>query len=874
MENIIGGLNFDASISAQDYKAVRDLQEQELLKRFLLSMGSPPGTTPTSGIVDITNPNAISASETTRPLIVTISGLNPLQVQVNSGTVVTPTGAVVAVAANLSLSLARTQLNDVNVVFVESSLVGGGTQSLNDYQDYLYAQDVANPDNLEVALLTDWNNVSLFPPSRKANIVVLAIVTVVATSNSGVAISIDLTNTTYSYNRPWFTVQDIQHRSYVGSGTVTDSNPHGTALNDLSTSGNVSLFQGLVDTGIVTSRDLAISKMPGAVYCTEQVPVSRIQTDSTGTVTANSIYGGVDAQYIQLLAFPSRLGSVYQTGNVANSISAEVIEGTNILVFGPEESLTNPMVVEYTEAQALLPPVTAPSNVLVFGTPASGELIIAGGQNFATVANPTVNMEGTGPFPRLYTVYMLGTGDLVVYPQTILGATFVSALGTSLTPPTNPMIDNARIRIGLTKPTAVSGMDLQITLYGNDVNGNQLTEVIEFSTASGYVDETVPSTNYDSPNQQIVSQNIFSVLNNIQVTSTTNLGPLATIQIWAELEPSTAPDLNDMAKVAVLSWNGMGISNVQDARVVSRGFSRAGSPLRATGESLLDSGKMLSALQTAPLLNKISLQMFSESFDDLKYFDSVRGFYQYVKPTGVIAVSNYSYLATGDTIQITPTAQLTVVAGTPAPGQGQFQVGSSSSATMANIVAAINDTTWTPGATASLGTGFNVNLILNSLQGSAGNAFQISAVLANSLALSITGYQYGFDPTGECYMDRAVTGLKSVNVPASNNLIAENYYYRTKYRSRAISLPASQTSQTGFAIEIHGEDKYYPSSVRIRASYVATPGQWTGWQVCSAFSPGLKGLYKATFGEPVFKIQVEYFGRAYGLSAYNLNQNS
>lgn len=34
-------------------------------------------------------------------------------------------------------------------------------------------------------------------------------------------------------NRPWFTTVDTEHRGHIGTGTVSDSNPHGMSLNDL-----------------------------------------------------------------------------------------------------------------------------------------------------------------------------------------------------------------------------------------------------------------------------------------------------------------------------------------------------------------------------------------------------------------------------------------------------------------------------------------------------------------------------------------------------------------------------------------------------------------------------------------------------------------
>jgi hypothetical protein len=871
--NTLPGLNFDSELAAEDYQTNRNFVEQAILGRFLLSMGNPPGSAPSAGIVDFTDPSIISASQISRPLLVTISTQNLLQVAITSGTAVSPSGAIISVPSTVfSLPLARTLANDVNVVFVENSIIPGGTSNLNDYNNPLTSQDVQNPTTWNVALLGDWNNVSLFSPTRKSNIVVIAIVAVVPTVSAGLQLQIDLTQNTYSYNRPWFTVQDIQHRSRIGSGEVTDENPHGTDFNNISTAGNVNLFQGTADTGLMVSRDLSRSKMVGAVYCTEQIPLNRIQEDITGLVTLNSKYGGTGASYCALLGFPTRLGSVYDSITQSNSISAEVIEGTNILVFGPNEPLPNALTAEYTETQAMLPPATAPTNLLTFGLPATGELMTAGGKTYLTVANPTVNLEGSGPFPRLYSVYLLDNGTLQIFPQILIPAIPLSVVGNALYPTSQSMAQAARIRIGLTLATPVTGMDVQITLYGKDINGNPQQEVIEFATALGYADAIPPSVDYDSLGQQAMSQNVYSVLNNIQVTNNMSAGPQATFQVWADSEPGTAPAMNDYAKVAVLGWNGQGITQIQDARVISRGFARM--PRKMQGSDLLDAGRFLSALQLSPLLNHRSLELLTEDFEDLTYFDSTSGFAASVQATAVISISNNSFLHAGDTIEIAPGFNLQLISTTPNTAIGQVQIGANAGATQTNIIATVNDPTFNPGVLASVGVNTNVNLQLTRITGSLGNAVVLSAVLSNVLALSLSGYQAGYDPYGECYFDRSLRGLRSLNVPTSGNLTPSSYTYRTRYRSRATALPASQGARTTFGVEVRGEDPYRAGSLRIRGAHLDTPNQWTPWQVMTALTPGFAGFYTSTFGTAVHKVQVEYYGRAQGCSIYNLVPNS
>jgi hypothetical protein len=162
---------------------------------------------------------------------------------------------------------------------------------------------------------------------------------------------------------------------------------------------------------------------------------------------------------------------------------------------------------------------------------------------------------------------------------------------------------------------------------------------------------------------------------------------------------------------------------------------------------------------------------------------------------------------------------------------------------------------------------------MNSPVGSYGNANTISVSLVNSNALSVTGFNFGYDALGECYMDRAQFGLKSFRVPTNSQFVLTGYAWRGRYRSRAVALPYSIGIQRTFAAILHGMDRFYPSSVRIRGSYGSNPQVWTPWQIMTVANPGVAGVYNFTFSEPVYKVQVEIFGKARGVSVYNLIPN-
>lgn len=874
MTNALGGINYDAKIASQDWKAGRDMTETAILTRFLISMGMPPNQIPQYGIVDSLDPSQVSATDVTRPFLVTISTLNALQLNVNPGVAVSSNGAVMQVGANPQFSLARTQAGDINVIFVENQLIPGGSQPVNDYQENLNTLEVQDQNFLSAALLSDWQNTSLFPASRTQNIVVLAVVSVVATAGSSLELQIDQSQTIYPYIRPWFSIRAFYHESKVGTGTVTVQNPHGTSINDLTVAGAVGLLQGLADTGIVISRDRAVNKMLGSNFCTESIPLNRIQTDTTGLITAKSAYGGVNAQYVSLLNFPIRLGSLYETGVEQNAIAGQIVPQTNILVLGPHEDVLNPLTVEYNAAQALQPPVNTATNILAFGQPFTQELIVSGGLTIAEIPNPNFDFNGSGPYPRRYRVYMLSDSSLASFPQILNPSARLDNIGSSLVTPAQQPLAPARVSVGLTKATNVSGMQIQVQISGQDINGANIQETITISNSGGYVDESVPSTNYDSANQIYQTAQVFATVQSIQVLSRTNDGSLSEIQVWAEAEPGTAPSLNDVAEASLIGWNGQGISLIEDARVIARGFLRPDNfQIAPMGDMVLDAARLISNLTNPALLSGSSQHLMTDDFEDLHYFDTVSGLHGFVQATGFITVGTNSLIQNGDTIKITPSKTLTATTSVADPTVGQFQIGADPNTTIAAIIATTNNVTFASGVSAVLGTGTTANLTYNTPLGAAGNSFTIVATLASSQSIQVGGWNRGFDEMSECYLDRNIVGLRSLTIPQNSDLYAYGLQFRGRYRSRAVAIPSGVNTSAKYCVVLHGHDRFYGTSVRIRGSDQSNPAQWLGWQLMTQASPGNGQVYLATLPAICHKVQVEIYGRCRGVSLFDIVPN-
>ena len=418
------GLNFDSKLSIQDLIYQSNVDEQAILNRMTLMFGSPALTSPMYGIVDSLNPADVVSSDTTRPLLVTVSTQGNTLVDVTAGYAVCQNGTIVHLPSlTQGFVLASTNINDVLVLFAENSIIDGSTVRTTIYNVPQPVQRIQNTVILKSDLMSNFNNGVLYPSTRMANIVVIAIITVVTstTSISG-ELQIDMTQNSYTYNRPWFSPVDIAHRSYLGTGLVTPYNIHGLSLSDL-TAGNFTLYDQFLHYGTVQSKDEDWKGIPG-YYCQENISaVGRILQDTTGAVTSRSRFGGPNAWYVTLSAYPSKVLSFYSTEHASQAIAYDWIPGSRIVVLAAGESAlarAANSVIEYTRVYGMELPIALLSNLITLTQPAQArELIYTGGITLKQLTNPSINVDGAGPFPSTYTLFANTDGTILQAPQAI-----------------------------------------------------------------------------------------------------------------------------------------------------------------------------------------------------------------------------------------------------------------------------------------------------------------------------------------------------------------------------------------------------------------------------------------------------------------------
>ena len=859
MTNILPGLNYDSKLNIDDLTFGNNVTEQAILDRATIVFGNRALASPRYGIIDLVDPKNIVSTETSRPLLVYASTINTININITSGSVVTANGAIVLNSALIEdFSLARTLINDINIVFIENDIIDAPPKRKTRYNVDQYTRRIQNPNAIKVALLTDFQNSVLFPPTRLSNIIVLAVVTIVQnTSSLGYELQFDYSNSVYSFNRPWYSPVDIEHRSQIGGGIVTSTNAHGLTYNDLA-SGNLTLYDQLLNVGSIIARDDLLKGIPGTP-CTEIIEPGRILVDGTG-ITSKSRFGGIGANYIELANFPVKVTAFYIQSNLGQDIVWDHVPGTKLIVLPAPETFTTTAVIWYNRVYSVEPPVQILSNNLTFGQPdTTKELILTGGVALSQLTNQFIDFDGSGPIPRKYILYVTSDGALLKAPQPIQTPYLLDDLGTIITPISATFFGPAKISIGLAGANPVSSMQIVIQLTGRDIDGNALTEEITFSGTTWQSTPPIENTN-----QYILTTNVYSLLNTIQVISRTADGPNSKIQIWAELETGTTVALSRLAKVASVMWDGTYIAELLDLRKIS-------SVLPAPQHRFYAAASMF-GVGSGSSYPKIA---YSEDFANPTLRDSTTGSQTATFATVCIIIADYSRIhVTSPTDQDTivfPNGKIVyAVDSLPNRSAGEFARYGSNQNTRDDLILTLNNLAFSSGYTAVAYTsgGDGTVLVTANTSGARGNglvtinqhdytsgAFALISVSGQS-TFGLTG---GVDAFGECFLPKHMDYIDTV-LPSTST------YDVSSYRYRYLSVPLPIANKNTIDIVIHGVNAPQ-TNIQLRIRYASsTDPTWLPWEVVT----GTGTFFTVTKSYLISKIQIQLFGKASGFSVYEV----
>lgn len=555
-------LNFTAQQSLEDLEFQQDVYTEEFLERMKLVFGSSYDTAQW-GIVDEEDPTAAQTSDT-RPLIVRVNSTITSTIDVLAGIAVDSTGErIVLTAPQEQIALADGASGAVNVVYLRYATEGTETV-INRYNEWIPQryEVVAETSLLNVATLSDWTALSSV---EREHDVVLAVVKVQSTT-TGNELVVDMTQDSYAWNRPWFSPVDIQHRSLVGTGTVTTNNPHGLQLNDLVTNG-FTLWQLTMEHGMIVSKDIDYAKLPGT-KCEEIIVSAAIQTDSTGTVT-----GTAGSKYCTLQYFPTRLVRVTDNDTSQDDLAAEILWGTRIIAFDPLEEHaggdalgTKDLKVTFTWTQAGHPVIATPQTEITLSNPDTSEAIIAGGLQVTELSSASCGFADAGGFPLIYDVFIDSSENARKRPQVVFCTTRLEDVGTTQQPFVITPWGPGYIRVGLAGASAGASLDVELKVWGTDSTGATISETFNFGAS--WVDNP-PGSCSQSEDQFVVGTLVFYSLTYWEVVNRQNDGAGSTVMFWLVQSPVLTTGLADIAPIAEATWDGLQVCRLIDKRPIN-----------------------------------------------------------------------------------------------------------------------------------------------------------------------------------------------------------------------------------------------------------------------------------------------------------------
>jgi hypothetical protein len=632
------GLNFDAPPGVRDLEYLFDqVFAGEQRARLQLLMGQYREQGPSHGVVDELNPNSATPASG-RPLTVQPNAGNPLTLDITPGIAVTKAGNIIIIPEQLfGINLANNAVVSSdpaiqgieNIVLLEYLVVDdpetNTVTSFNTVEavrrvtalpidpalpqstpETLSDPDLNKPQMVKVVTIQDFQDLTKFSVQRLNDCVVLAIVKVVPNPDAATyaaqptILNIDMTNAVNQYVRPWFSAVDQEHRQM--SGTGADTVPHKLSYNDLG-GGALTLYQQMLQHGIVLSRDLNVPGCPGKI-CEEYVdgtPGVRVLTDATGLVT-----GTVGRRYVYLNSYPTRIlgirgnkddgsgGSVPDTGLTAYSLAADLIPGTNILALYRQNATdegfnsTYGFTVYYTDSDCLRPPalphdvMLVAGDIIQFQNPTPSEEYVTGGKIYEALPTTQYAVGTNGPIPKNYRLWLDASQQFIEGPQVVSCAKLINdanGVGTAVQTPQFPMYGPARIRVALWNAplSPPSNMEVQIELTGKDLTGAIAVETLIFHGTAGSAApkqiawEQTTIVNGEPTHAFQISNTVFSVLDTWKVKPTpVAAGANALIQLWADIEPTTTPALDDALPVCTFNWNGQSVARIHDTRPISR----------------------------------------------------------------------------------------------------------------------------------------------------------------------------------------------------------------------------------------------------------------------------------------------------------------
>lgn len=564
------------------------------------------------GICDFNDPGIRTGNEQ-KPLWVELRDANKCYVY--AGIAVAPSGEILDYRVPVTSVSLSDLSGGMNLVILQYSLVDSEDMALTVTNQMVPTGKIGS---LALKCVPESSYLGMSESVRN-NTVVLAGVVYNAVSGNVTYMS---PSSERPWLRRWFSLVDIEHRSRIGSGDVTETNIHGLGWGDIRT-GGLSLYDQFTSSGMVLSKDASISGVPG-YFCLDTFSADQIKTDLTGAVTYKSFFGGTNVKYVELSAIPNTLCSVYDA-ELNIPVAVDHISGTNIVVLY-QVSKPETLVVSYTKtASVMLTGTTA--GALNFSGISNREIVISNGVPVKSLAQSSFPVRRYSNIPRNFRVYIDSNGFLIGDPSVLVQSQLISDnknvnLLASPYAPESP----SYVGIGCHGIGNSLAFSLVVRVTGVDLDGIETTEYVEF-TPETWSDTALPPAVRENDQQVLFTTHSFSSVSEVVVLDDSehaivNVQNTATIVVYSKLNAAR----HRYAQVARGFWNGREVMDASDARrilPVVRDGVYGTTALTATAEVLVGAHEIISGnAQTAQKYKRLVL-ICAEDFREPKHLDAM-----------------------------------------------------------------------------------------------------------------------------------------------------------------------------------------------------------------------------------------------------------
>lgn len=507
------------------------------------------------GIIDSSDPRYDNSSSI-KPLWVAAQADDYSKIVVYPGRAVTPNGDVVELVEPTTVSIPGTYRGAESVIIIQYEEVPSGYNSLT-IDGQIVDIGAVSQAGVSSILVSSYEALT---QDELDNIVVLG--TVLWSDSAAPALYTDDSNG-YFWNRPWFSSADTVHRSMVGSGNVSEVNPHGTGLNDLSV-GRLTIYDQLTSTGMILSKDLSTPGIPGYL-CVDQVTADSILIDTNGDVTSVSWFSRPGRFYVKLSAVPNCIHGVVDSNGT--EIAVEWIKGTTVVMLLVNVKPTNVLSVYYTRSDAGSISRSDTTNV-TFNQCSQDELVIVGGQAKTAISRLSAPVRRYGNVPRELSFQIGSSGQVYIDPTIVVPFTEVTLAANQKIPGDIKIPSQGHIGVSIDNlgQSFMNTTLISFLIEGTDPSGSDISEVLVFDKNNW--DFPLIPADYENPLQVHYTTKVFASFHGVTALDTSDY-PMTDVNnaIFAVLIKQD-PALSKTARLATAFWDGQSMQKLVDARRV------------------------------------------------------------------------------------------------------------------------------------------------------------------------------------------------------------------------------------------------------------------------------------------------------------------